>query len=399
MTVYAQAGWQKSGRIIQGLSDGSINGVIWSPKDEFPHSMPMDTHSYKREFPNSIMLFDPQFYTTILPGTKDRCLRDYPYWRTLTRSYFDDPVNLRTSVQETLDYQLTLNVDRLISPSIEIDSFGSAGCNISLLLANESIHYYQELSNTNLALPPLLISLIVSEACLSSPTNFNYFLDDISIMPSAGFYLIVHRAESKYQAGFDSNALENLLYLVYVLAEINSYEVICGYSDFVGTLLCAVGAKAIGTGWFSNLRQFTMERFLPQPPRKHTRKRRYSSQVLINSIFLNEMETIHRRGQLNSIMSGTKYDAVFNTFANPSDAPWAMGVSTLHHWLVLQALITSVTGQTVQNNLDICMGMISNAQTIYSNLSGMMSFNVYTGDHHLQQWATAISNFRNRVNV
>ena len=217
-------------------------------------------------------------------------------------------------------------------------------------------------------------------------------------MPSAGFYLVVHRDDSRYQARFDPNALENLLYLVYVLAEINSYEVICGYSDFVGTLLCAVGAKAIGTGWFSNLRQFTMDRFLPSTPKRQARPR-YSSQLLMNSMLLDEMDIIHRQGQLNSIMSGTTYDAVFNTVSNPSNAPWAMDESTLHHWLVLQRLITSVSGGTVQNNLNICMGMISNAQTIYNNLSRMMSFNVYSGDHHLQQWETAISNFRNRVNI
>jgi len=164
MTVYAQAGWGKSDKIIRGMSDGSIDGVIWSPKDEFPHSMHVDIHGYKTRFPNSIMLFDPQFYTTVLVGTKDYCLQHYSYWRPLTRSYFNDSANLRTSVQETLDYQLTLNVDRLLSPSIEIDSFGSADCNISLSLANESIRYHQELSSTNLALPPLLISLIISEA-------------------------------------------------------------------------------------------------------------------------------------------------------------------------------------------------------------------------------------------
>ena len=398
MTVYAQAGWQKSDKIIRGMNDGSINGVIWSPKDESPRSMQTDIHNYKTEFPNSIMLFDPQFYTTVLVGTKARCLRQYPYWRPLSRSYFSNAANRRISVQETLDYQLTLSVDRLLSPSIEIDSFGSADCNISLLLADESIRYHQELSNTDLALPPLLISLIVSEACLSSTTNFDSFLDDISIMPSAGFYLIVHRVESQYQARFDPTALENLLYLVYVLAKMHSYEVVCGYSDFIGTLLCAVGAKAIGTGWFGNLRQFTTDRFLPQPPRRQARQR-YSSQLLMNSILLDEMDVIHRRGQLNSIMSGTTYDAVFNTAADPSNAPWAMDVSTLHHWLVLQALVTSVTGRTAQNSLNTCVSMIANAQRIYNNLSRMMSFNVYTGDHHLQQWATAIANFRNRVNI
>jgi len=398
MTVYAQAGHGKSDKIIRGLTDGSINGVIWSPKDEFTHSMHVDIRGYKTRFPNSIMLFDPQFYSTVLGGTKDRCLRYYPYWRTLTRSYFNNSANLRTSVQETLDYQLTLNVDRLLSPSIEIDSFGSANCNISLSLANESIRYHQELSSTNLALPPLSVSLIISEACLSSPSNFNSFLDDISIMPSAGFYLIVHRDDSRYQARFDPNALENLLYLVYVLAEINSYEVICGYSDFVGTLLCAVGAKAIGTGWFSNLRQFTMDRFLPSTPKRQARPR-YSSQPLMNSLLLDEMDTINRQGQLQSILSGTIYDTVFNTVPNPSDAPWVIDESTLHHWFVLQGLTTLAPSGTVQDNLNICIGMISNAQAIYNNLRRIMSLNVYSGDHHLQQWETAISNFRNRVNI
>jgi hypothetical protein len=398
MTVYAQAGYGKSDKIIRGLTDGSINGVIWSPKDEFPHSMYVDIHGYTTRFPNSIMLFDPQFYTTVLAGTKDRCLKHYPYWRTLTRSYFSNPANLSTSVQDTLDYQLTLNVDRLLSPTIEIDSFGSPDCNISLSLANESIRYHQELSSTNLALPPLLISLIISEACLSSPSNFDSFLDDISIMPSVGFYLIVHRDDSQYQARFDPNALENLLYLVYVLAEINSYEVICGYSDFAGALLCAVGAKAIGTGWFSNLRQFTMDRFLPSTQRRQAR-RRYSSQPLMNSILLDEMDTINRQGQLQSILSGTIYDARFNTVPNPSDASWEIDESTLHHWLVLQGLITSATGGTVQNNLNICIGMISNAQAIYNNLRRIISLDVYSGDNHLQQWETAISNFRNRVNI
>jgi hypothetical protein len=398
MAVYAQAGWRKSDKIVRGIGDGFIDGVIWSPKDELPHSMHVDIHSYKREFPNSVMLFDPQFYATVLVGTKDRCLQRYPYWRTLRRSYFNSSANIRTSVRETMDHQLTLNVDRLVSPSIEIDSFGGPNCDISLSLANESIRYHQELSSTNADLPPLLISLIVSEACLSSHVNLDSFLDDISIMPSTGFYLLVRRDEPQYQARFAPNALENLLYFVYVLAGINSYEVVCGYSDFVGTLLCAVGAKAIGTGWFSNLRQFTMDRFLPSAPRRRARQR-YSSQPLMNSIFLYEMDTIHRRGQLDSVMSGTTQDGVFNGAASPSNVPWAMDVSTLHHWQVLQALVTSVTGGTVQSNLDTCMRLISTAQTIYNSLSRAMSFNAYTGDQHLHQWATAISNFRNRVNV
>lgn len=398
MTIYAQAGYAKSDRIIRGLRDGSINGVIWSPKDEFPDSMHADIRIYKADFPQSIMLFDPQFYTTKLAGVKDRILQHYPYWRTLARSDFNNPANLRIYVQETLDYQLTLNVDRLLSPSIEIDSFGSPDCNISLSLANESVRYYNALRETHLDLPPLLISLIISEACLSAPSNFHSFLNDISIIQAAGFYIIVHRDGPYYKAAFEPNALENLIYLVYVLAEINSYEVICGYSDFVGALLCSVGAKVIGTGWFSNLKQFTTDRFLPSSQKRPAR-RRYSSQPLINSIFLDEMDTINNAGQLSSVLSGTTYDAVFTSVANPSNAPWDLDASTLHHWLVLGRLVSSVTGGSVQTNLNNCTAIIANAQNIYNNLSRVMPFNVYTGDHHLQQWQTAISNFRSHVGI
>lgn len=397
MTIYAQAGWAKSSKIIRGLSDGSISGVIWSPRDVLPHSMHADIRTYKEDFPKSIMLFDPQFYTTILPGVKDRCLQHYPYWRNLTRSSLNSQANRRIHVQETLDYQLSLDVDRLLSPNIEIDSFGSPSCNISLALADESARYYSVLKETREP-PPLLTSLIISEACLSSPTNFNAFLDDISIIPTTGFYLVIHRDTSDYQARFEPDALENLIYLVYVLSEINSYEVICGYSDFVGILLCAVGAAAIGTGWYNNLRQFTFDRFLPTTPKRKARSR-YSSKPLANSIFFNEMDTINNARQLGSVLSGTTYDNVFTRVANPSNAPWDLDTSTAHHWLVLESIIASVTGGSVQENLNNCTDIITNAQSTYNSLRRVMPFDVYTGDHHLQQWQTAIHNFRSRIGI
>lgn len=397
MSVYAQAGWGKSDKVIRGLQDGTISGVIWSPKDEFPHSMVVNIRGYKASFPQTIMLFDPQFYTTLLVGAKDRCLREYSYWRPLTRPDLSNPANARIYVQETLDYQATLGVDRLISPNILIDAFGSVDSNIALVLTNEAVSYYAHQSREN-HLPPLLISLIISEDALSSPSNFDAFLDEMSIVPAAGFYLIVCRNDPHYQVAFEPNALENLLYLVYVLSELNSYEVICGYSDFVGILLRSVGATAVGTGWYSNLRHFTMDRFLPSSPMRQARPR-YSSQPLINSILLDEMDVINNAGHLASVLSGTTYDVVFHSVANPSNAPWPIDESTLHHWAVLQSLIASATRGTIQQNLNNCISMIANSQIVYNTVGRFMPFNVYTGDHHLQQWQTAISNFRARVGV
>ena len=36
MTVLAQHGWGKSNKIERGIADGSIHGVIMSPRDESP---------------------------------------------------------------------------------------------------------------------------------------------------------------------------------------------------------------------------------------------------------------------------------------------------------------------------------------------------------------------------
>ena len=39
LTILAQHGWGKSDKIERGINDGSINGVIMSPRDETPANL------------------------------------------------------------------------------------------------------------------------------------------------------------------------------------------------------------------------------------------------------------------------------------------------------------------------------------------------------------------------
>ena len=64
-----------------------------------------------------------------------------------------------------------------------------------------------------------------------------------------------------YPGAYDEDALLNLTYLTYVLSKVNDFEVVHGYADTHAPILSMAGAMHTGTGWFSNLRQFSFKPF------------------------------------------------------------------------------------------------------------------------------------------
>lgn len=106
------------------------------------------------------------------------------------------------------------------------------------------------------------VSLILDEATLHSWTNIEGWIDILTTLDVAGFYLLVNRSRSQYPAtAWDPNALANLLRLIYTLSEINEYDVIWAYSDIDGLLGLTVGATAIASGWSYGLRAFSTARW------------------------------------------------------------------------------------------------------------------------------------------
>ena len=398
MSVFAQEGYGKSNKIDLGIQDGSLTGIVWSPRDEDPSSVTTTISRYKASYPDMKMIFDPQFYITNLVSPRAGRLPDYPYYRNgLTRASFSNPRNIQTYVKETLDYESTLQLDYLTSPSILFQDFSDPWSQVSLMMATESVNYHGRMHSV----PPLLLSLIVSESALSSTGGLQDFLDAFSVMDAQGLYLIVQRDDSIYQATFDPTRLENLIYLVYVLAEINGFEVVCGYCDFIGLLLQAVGAKAICNGWYNNLRQFTMDRFLPSQGGRQPRPR-YSSLPLLNSIFVEDMDNIYTLQQLPLVLSNTGHDRLFTSGRQPSSvsSSWSMELSTLNHWSVISRALTQLGNGTVTQKLDRCAALIHSAATIYSGLSRSgMAFDPLSNQRHLQQWRQAFINFRARINI
>lgn len=391
MGIYAQHGYGKSDRVEQGLRLGVLDGVILSPKDEKPDSLECFAQSIRHGYPNATVLLDPQFYVSTITPARERYLVEYDsYYRSsLSRKDFISPITISAYVKNTIDYQMSLPLTHLVSPSIMFDDFQDPWSQTCLSLAESACHYHSTLGNPR----PLMLSVVFSEVALASAHSLGQFLDILSTFEATGFYLIVRRTGLQYQPQMEPNYLANLLYLIYVLAEINKYEVVMGYTDILGLLFHSVGAKAIGCGWFNSLRQFSLASFQPSSGGGKARAR-YTSIPLLNSILVvPELQSAYQAGLIDSVLTGTSLDVPLRS--NPANAAWSAEMSTLHHWAALHETVTRLLpeGGTSERLASISK-RIENARDVYKRLRRHGSvFEPASGPGHLEQWQRAIDDF------
>lgn len=396
MGLLAQHGYAKSDKIDRGIQSGHLEGVILSPKDEKPAKMEEYVNYLQAHYPTIDILFDPQFYvTTVIPANEGNLISYDYYTSSLTRRNFVVPSDLSRYVQQTIDYQVRLNLKKIVSPSVLLDNFNDPWSQIALSLAHESQGYHRRLNNNSL----LLISLCFNEVALTNADALNEFLDMISSLDVHGFYIIVRRENTNGSPQIEPTILQNLMYLSYVLSEVNNYEVVFGYTDFVGVPLYATGISAISCGWFNSLREFSLKRFQPSTGGGRARAR-YSSEQLLNSmLIIPELSTINRVGMINSVLSNTNYDSVIRT--NPANAVWPLDVSCLHHWQILNKIILDIDNYAnVSEKLDYVISLIDQADSIYSSLANAnIIFEIRSNRQHLRQWRVGIDGFRNLLGV
>lgn len=393
MTVFAQHGYGKTDKIERGLRASHISGVILSPRDESPQNLSDFNTSLRQEFGEEVeIIFDPQFFASTLVPVRDRYLPDYPYYsQGLTRADFISQADINRYASLVIEYQQTLDIDYIIGPTVFVSDLNDPWSQIALSLSQESLNVHGGIEG----LPPLLLSIVLDEPAIRNRDSLDEFLDIISVWEVEGFYIIVRPTTSRYPTHLEENSVENLLYLVYVLAEINGFSVILGYTDLVGFIAKAVGAKAIGTGWYNTLRQFSLRRFQPSTGGRQ-RRDRYTSTPILSSLLVNpELETISQVGLINNVLSGSSYDQVMAQ-GNPANAIWPFDIACLHHWEVINRILQrSSSGGGPGPNLDIVERMIQDSEADYRifQAAGVV-FDANTGPGHLELWTRAIRNFR-----
>lgn len=397
MSVLAQCGYGRANKIERGLDDDVIQGVIMSPRDEGIDRLESAIQRWDEEYPDAIVLFDPQFYVATLNAPRDGYLSEYAYYSNnngLSRTNFSGS-QIRGYVRECLDYQYETfndNISYLVSPSILFDGFRDYWSQVALNLAVESGDYHEALDNPQ----PLLVTIIVSETAFQSLEAVEEFLDALTELDVDGFYIIVRRNANSLQNAMESPSFSRLMYFCYVLADINEYTVIVGYSDWHSFLLKSVGVDFTACGWYQNLRQFSLSRFQASRGGRRPSKR-YSSAPLLSSLLINpEMQDVYLAGLLTNVLSGAQYDNILENNPATGEQDWSDEIACLAHWFSLSSLTNNIaSASNTPERIDTALQTIQNARTLYRRLENQgINFDPFTGPDHIDTWRNAIQEFR-----
>lgn len=398
--LLAQAGYGRGNKIDTALDDNLVGGAILSPKDERRDRLEQYVTELRGNYPDASIMVDPQFYVTTVSVPRDGRLPEYEYYAhhaPLSRTQFS-PKQIARYVKACLDYQDGLpGLSYILSPSVLFDDFRDSWSQIALNMAEASIDHRDGLTDA----PPLLVTIVTSEVALRSATGMGEFLDALSGLNADGFYLLVNRSSPSYQAAMDTRAMENLMYFVHVLADLNEYRVIVGYSDWLGFLLHAVGAWATATGWHQSLRQFSMTRFEPAGGGRRPRKRYSSTPLLSNPLVVPELDDISRAGLLGSVLSGNGYDTILQRGPASGEASWTDEIGCLAHWAAVGRAIERIEAQRrPAAKLNAAVQLIDAARILYDRLlSRGVNMEPRTGPDHLTSWRDSVLNFRHSAGV
>jgi hypothetical protein len=390
MSLLIQHGHGKSDKIDLCLKDDSADGVIFAARNETPEKLEACLDKLTGEHEDKYFYLDPQFYLTSFSPPNDRYLPEYPYYKAgLGSTAFANPATVSKYAKLTLEYQQGLPVDRLISPTIMFSSFDDASYQSALSLAYASLDAHAGIKDAK----PLLLSFVFAEEALASREQLDHFLDAVTQEDWGmnGFYFIVEKREDGYNQRFDEERLAHLLYATYVLSVTNEFEVLFGYTDFVGILLRAVGAESFASGWAQSARRFKRKAFTKSKGGGQQPRPRYSSAPLFNSILVDELQDIYDTGRLDEVMSGADLDSIITDASSPQAATdWGLAVSQQQHWQTLSLLDEAIDDEP-KSDAKNTLAKLRAADGLYRalELEGVQ-FDRNSNKDHLKQWIGAL---------
>ena len=314
MKLYSQNGFGEGMKVIEGLKNGYIDGAIISPKDISSSQIENKVGQYRQAKKDTELFFDPQFYASLgmeADGNRlGHLLEDYnDYFALRRRSAFERESAVESALEASLKYQMSMPfLDGIIAPNILISkSIDSA----EALIAKNFIRLAPEIYRKIGGKKPLLVTLAVSREAMDKD-DFLEFTNEITALetPPAGFYILLGARNTEDRSEiFNSKILSYWMYLNYSLSVVNGFKVINGFSDLASPVLAAVGAFGGATGWWSNLRTFSLSRFEPAMSGGHLPTPRYLSTKLINRITFTEFDQLRRnvQGIVNSLTTDAEY--------------------------------------------------------------------------------------------
>ena len=393
MKLFAQHGYGEGEKVNNGLKDGLISGVIFGAKDINPDRLETRLNEIKKEFPDAGRLFDSQYFVSLIgndPNIKLGKLDEYSFFKARRRSQLEANNLVAEEIRKVLEFQAALPVTHIIAPNILISrSFDSVEAVISKSFIRQTRKIFDEFKVKQ----PVFTTLAISREALIDTAELESFLNDITLLdaPPDGFYLLIaaRDVEARYDI-FNADVIAAWMLLNYSL-KINGFKVINGYSDILSPFLGAVGGDIGCTGWWSNLRFFSLDRFAPEATGGRLPVQRYLSAKLLNRITFYELNALRRF--VPQIVNGLAKDKAYENEPERT-------VEILQTWEALSSMLESMADSNdVSKNLNKCADAIKLAEQLYSEIKFRYRLDPKSDDNHLEPLREGINLFKKTAEI
>lgn len=364
MQLLAQHGFGNGDKIARALNEGLVTGAIFSAKDISPSKLAETLAEMEAYYPQSVRLFDPQFYAALIAGQPGARLghldgEAHPYFEARRRRELEREPQVLADLQSVISYQQELPVSAIITPNIAIRrSFDSVEGTISKNFLRNAAQVAIELGESR----PVYATLTISLPALTDRIELQNFLQEITELdnPPTGFYLLLEKPDSGISATLtESGVLSRWMLLNHTL-KTSGFRVINGYTDALSFYVGAAGADAVATGWYNTLKTFSLKKFEPVSDFARRPVPRYFSRALLKSIRHTELHDL--RHPFPEILNGLPCDDYYDE--EEGSAPDSIG-EALQNWEGIGTMNEIVHSGNVAASLATCRDALDAAEELY----------------------------------
>lgn len=394
--LIAQHGPAKGRKIDDGITNGNLNGVIFSLNDEGLDSVEEYVNRGSVVSRDNSFL-DPQFYYSTYDSTVLKKLEDISVFpsNVARRDWRRKNENILNFLAFHAENSSRVS-NMLITPGFHIESIDWR-FDYSIDIYNYCIENFESDSYA--------LSLLLQTSFFASKENVNELIDEVNDQCEVKDYIyltLCHEAnsDSNYEE-IDANWLANILNTVYQLQNLG-FKMIVGYSFMNSILFSMLNCEYVASGWFNTLRKFQKSRF-DLTSSFGRRKKRYTSIPLLSNIMLDDMYRMleYEHLDINELLSQTEVDE----FIANEDQESVSFVDLEHqYWESLTILFDEFSDiDDTSSRIELMISKIKHASALYRSAIDFLEEEENTvaanrlksSSKHLSTWLSAIEIFKN----
>jgi hypothetical protein len=385
-------------------------------------------------------LFDPQLYLAGLDAneSKNHCVKlaSYPWFNAVELQEYDsklqsqalwkqnamkkiasiwprkppeDPVVIRNSVRDCIDFQVRLGSWGIILPSPLTANPGTS-YDYELFWLDSGLEYIRSRADYQ---QPVFATVALTDVCvryLDPPQNqlLSLILDAVSAREVDGVYIVIEQGSELSETRYFQNtrSLESALHLVQIFKHDSGLNVGVNFFGPFGLALEAAGADFWATGWYKSLIRLRLADKLGGG-RAYPSYWSYPAAVDIH--LESDFDRLNNKGILGQIADNTEASKGLLSAASRGvsvrDVPaWQYAQSNVssameHYLLSTISAENSHSKYKGKDKLDQVEDWLSEAVKYTTNIGISLGTSSKTRLDHVQSWLDAFRGFRRDHNV